>query len=69
MSLNTDKLNAIDFTPTLRDWFAGMALQGYLTRSGDQLSEQAGQNPSFVAAWSYENADAMLAEREKKIKL
>jgi len=68
MSLNTDKLNAIDFTLTLRDWFAGMALQGYLARSGDQLSEQAGQNSPLVAALSYESADAMLAEREKKIK-
>jgi hypothetical protein len=43
---------------TLRDWFAGQALCGYIAA-----------NPSIddhkAAEWSYATADAMLAAREK----
>jgi hypothetical protein len=45
---------------SLRDWFAGMALIGNL--SGD---EAARDNPEKAAGWSYAQADAMLAERDK----
>jgi uncharacterized protein YodC (DUF2158 family) len=41
---------------TLRDWFAGMALQG-------MLSWSCKGSPDEFAALAYENADAMLAAR------
>lgn len=44
---------------TLRDWFAGQALNGMLSESDDYSFEGA-------AKASYEQADAMLAERSKK---
>lgn len=44
---------------SLRDWFAGMALQGY--RSSNMRSRS-----SVVAYLAYEDADAMLAARERK---
>jgi hypothetical protein len=43
---------------TLRDWFAGQALAGLLSTTGDGPAER-------YAKASYEVADAMLAEREK----
>lgn len=43
---------------TLRDWFAGMAMQGLLVRYGDQSA-------LGCAGLSYEYADAMIEEREK----
>ena len=48
------------FGMTLRDWFAGMALQGFLSRSdaiGMSLADA-------LATWAYEQADAMLKARE-----
>jgi len=41
---------------TLRDWFAGMALQGMLDRT-------YGMKIEIIAARSYEMADAMIAAR------
>ena len=47
---------------TLRDWFAGMALQSYLAgRNNDNRSTVA----ESVARTCYGYADAMLYEREK----
>jgi hypothetical protein len=43
---------------TLRDWFAGKALQGLITRTPDGAIED------FVA-FAYRYADAMLQERTK----
>ena len=55
---------------SLRDYFAAAALQGY--RAGKHIN--AGAYPSETKLWSsegvarhaYQDADAMLAEREKK---
>ena len=46
---------------TLRDWFAGMALQ-----HAPQLLQASSINKSIenIATWSYEVADAMLAARK-----
>ena len=41
---------------TLRDWFAGMALQGMAPHIDDEVK---------AARWCYEMADAMLKERLK----
>jgi hypothetical protein len=44
---------------SLRDWFAGMALQGFLVAEPTMQDAKA-------AEWSYALADAMLAAREGK---
>lgn len=45
-----------DMGMTLRDWFAGQALANTYA--------QHEQDPSKVAEWAYQIADAMLAARE-----
>jgi hypothetical protein len=45
----------------LRDWFAGMALQGVHARGEDT---RAGEK--YIAIYAYQMADAMLAERGRK---
>ena len=45
---------------SLRDWFAGQALIGYLTNPNYEDSADAN-----FAKWSYATADALIAEREK----
>jgi hypothetical protein len=45
---------------SLRDYFAGQALTGMLTLTS------AVQHPDMAAVWAYEQADAMLAERDKR---
>jgi hypothetical protein len=44
---------------SLRDWFAGMALQGFLVAEPTMQDAKA-------AEWSYALADAMIAAREGK---
>ena len=60
---------------SLRDWFAGMALQGVLGSHANlenhmamiETSQKKGVMCSeFVAVVAYELADAMLKERDKK---
>ena len=41
---------------SLRDWFAGMALEGYISNSGSPMS---------VAKDAYDIADAMIEVRKK----
>lgn len=47
---------------SLRDWFAGMALQGLISKYGCTLYKDSEKK---AARASYSFADAMLAEREK----
>ena len=47
---------------TLRDWMAGMAMQGLL--SGRKPNAAVAMIPGY-AALAYESADAMLVERTK----
>ena len=54
---------------TLRDWFAGQALSGWLASYGDQAEHPAANESNEyserVAKLSYALADAMIAERSK----
>jgi hypothetical protein len=51
---------ALEIRMSLRDWFAGRALTGYLATYGECLVV-----PSFAAETAYAVADAMLKERAK----
>ena len=44
---------------SLRDWFAGQALAGIASMSGDGF----GLSPEDEASWAYQRADAMLRAR------
>jgi len=46
---------------SLRDWFAGQALTGWISDSTANVSE-----PDNIAEHCYELADAMVAEKEKR---
>jgi hypothetical protein len=53
---------------TLRDWFAGMALQGVMATAsglGNMTNEERGEHLGEVAAILYDMADAMLAVRKE----
>ena len=52
---------------SLRDWFAGQALAGWLASYGPDAGHPANRPGSreTVARQAYEIADAMIAEREK----
>jgi hypothetical protein len=43
---------------TLRDWFAGQAMQGFIACPDTQ------GEPEGIATWCYQMADAMLKARE-----
>jgi hypothetical protein len=64
--LYVDGSNDYSYEPndgmTLRDWFAGKALQGWLASFGPD----AECKPVRVAEFAYEVADAMLAARARK---
>lgn len=55
---------------SLRDWFAGMAMQSVMVdrwyQSEDMEGKTASEVAPFVAADAYDFADAMLAERGKQ---
>lgn len=48
---------------TLRDWFAGQALQGLLACPSLQPNPES--MDKYLSEWAFKYADAMLAEREK----
>jgi len=50
---------------TLRDHFAGLAMQGLLATGADYEDDIHGSGWNWVAAASYKMADAMLKERAK----
>lgn len=51
---------------TLRDWFAGMALQGIITTSAFPMFCVTGIEAEMAAKTAYAIADAMIAERIKQ---
>lgn len=56
----TDRVQPMHEGLSLRDYFAALAMQGYLTH------EQAANSPEdVVAGWAYSMADAMLRAREE----
>lgn len=65
-----DKSSQVFHCLTIRQWFAGVALQGllankdYLVHIGGQYANQ--NTVSVIAEQSFEMADAMIKEGEKK---
>jgi hypothetical protein len=49
---------------TKREWFAGMAMQGYLSRNEICISDDEPFDAT-VSKWAFEMADAMIAEGSK----
>lgn len=54
------QIGPTEFGMTLRDYFAAKAMQGI-----DANAQFSKSTATDIARWSYEQADAMLAEREK----
>ena len=51
----------------LRDYFAAMALNGYLARADERMIAHSGlELEEFIAAQAYMLADAMMAERKAR---
>lgn len=51
---------------TIRDFFAAKAMQGWLTKYPDDMSDhRAAAGAHAVAGFAYAMADAMLSQREK----
>ena len=68
MAVSEPTVKVVMFEASLRDWFAGMALQGFVAsdatiKPGDSLGEISGE--ALYAKSAYALADAMLAEREE----
>lgn len=51
---------------SLREWYAGMALQGILAAQAGP-EELPLPEDGVVAIWAFEYADAMLAQNQKQI--
>ena len=47
---------------TLRQWYAGMALQGILCNGADPSNEPTPEDTALVSTWAYKFADAMLQQ-------
>ena len=56
------RLDCVDRGMTLRDYFAGQALAGYIVTGPECMYP----TPEDAAKYSYKIADAMLAERERE---
>jgi hypothetical protein len=50
---------------SLRDWFAGQALMGYVAGCRLPMPGSEVQSWDLAAAWAFAAADAMLAKRKK----
>jgi len=53
---------------TYRQWLAGMAMQGLLSKQGSagrQTADEIEQSPDKCAEWSVQYADALIKELEK----
>ena len=50
---------------SLRDWFAGMALQGYTSDNNSVTAPDWETAKKTVCRCCYEYADAMISERDK----
>lgn len=72
-SMTRDEMDDLNFTGThsgmtLRDWFAGMALQGICAKKIPKLDGMAHTFPTYWRPYisgAYKIADEMLAERSK----
>lgn len=58
-------MNVNELPVSLRDWFAGQAVAGWLASTPP---EETLQTPEDVAVYAYKVADAMLKAREERAK-
>lgn len=69
-TITTEKPLAIQFPVDLRDCFAVVALHAILSEECDRVADALKDGHSIYfesyGRWSYQFADAMLAERERK---
>ncbi|VWD49610.1 hypothetical protein BLA17378_08621 [Burkholderia aenigmatica] len=49
---------------SLRDWFAGKAMQGFIAARANAFSGTPDEFDDRIGSWAYETADAMLRARE-----
>ena len=56
---NSGKIGPTEYGLTKREWFAGMALQGILSRDSIQFHKS-----TTIAVWAYDYADAMVRAGE-----
>ena len=59
-----DKIEAMQPEIPMRDWFAGLAMQGFLT-SGAYTGIYKADHTLLIPVLSYMIADAMMKERDK----
>lgn len=58
-TITKESQKEIRFPVSLRDWFSGMALQGYLANPTQWPSEK-----ELIAEWCYKMADTMMEARD-----
>ena len=65
---NSGQIGPTEYGMNLRDWFAGMAMQGWLASYGEDSRHpaQSGRGLSILAADAYATADAMIAKKGKR---
>lgn len=56
---NSGKIGPTEYGLTKREWYAGMALQGILSRDSIQFHKS-----TTIAVWAYDYADAMVRAGE-----
>lgn len=66
MALNETTSSCSPVGMSLRDWFAGMALQGIMANGDWSKSPNRETFEASYSKYAYDYADAMLAEREKQ---
>lgn len=60
-----DGVHPTEFGMSLRDWFAGMAMQGILSGTSGNIELWVDEIAKVTAAQAYRRADAMIAEKRR----
>lgn len=63
-----DAWNSREWGLTMRDWFAGQAINGVVAHLGPGQGDSSSGVPATIAEAAYEIADAMMEARKRKEK-